>query len=62
MIRRKYLNRIGIMAGLLLFAITSGMAAIRVDVDGQPLSFSVPPMQVNGRVMVPLRGIFEALG
>lgn len=62
MIPRKYINRFGMMAGLLLFAITSSMSAIRVDVDGQPLSFNVPPMHVNGRVMVPLRGIFEALG
>ncbi len=50
------------MLSLLLLAITSCMAVIQVEVNGSPLSFSVPPTQVNGRTMVPLRGIFEALG
>jgi hypothetical protein len=37
-------------------------APIRVYVDGQPLSFDVPPTMIQGRVLVPLRGIFERLG
>src|SRR5690349_22510551 len=37
-------------------------APIRVYVDGQPLSFDVPPNMIQGRVLVPLRGIFERLG
>ena len=37
-------------------------APIRVYVDGQPLSFDVPPNIIQGRVLVPLRGIFERLG
>lgn len=37
-------------------------APIRVYVDGQPLSFDVPPSMIQGRVLVPLRGIFERLG
>lgn len=57
-----YLSRIGIMAGLLILAIIPSMAAIQVDLNGSPLSFSVQPIQINGRTMVPLRGIFEALG
>jgi len=30
--------------------------------DGGPLPFDVPPMVVEGRTMVPMRVIFEALG
>lgn len=56
------LIKIGMAAVLLLSVITSSMAAITVEVNGSPLAFSVPPTQVNGRIMVPLRGIFEALG
>ncbi len=35
---------------------------IKVYVDGQRISFDVPPMIINGRTMVPLRAIFEAMG
>jgi len=35
---------------------------IRVFVDGQPVNFDVPPTVIQGRVLVPLRGIFERLG
>ena len=35
---------------------------ISVLLDGSPLSFDVPPKTINGRTMVPLRAIFEALG
>ncbi|MGQ9532395.1 MAG: copper amine oxidase N-terminal domain-containing protein, partial [Desulfotomaculales bacterium] len=35
---------------------------IRVQVDGRYLSFDVPPMIENGRTLVPLRALFEALG
>jgi len=62
MIATRYLSRTGMMVGLLLLAMPSGMAAIQVEVNGSPLSFSVPPTQVSGRTMVPLRGIFESLG
>jgi len=36
--------------------------SIKVVLDGQTLSFEVPPVNENGRVMVPMRAIFEALG
>ena len=55
----RHLSRAGVLIGVLLLTITSGMAAIQVEVNGSPLSFSVAPTQVNGRTMVPLRGIFE---
>jgi hypothetical protein len=35
---------------------------IKVKVDGYQLSFDVPPTIISGRVLVPLRAIFEALG
>ena len=41
---------------------TSAQGTIAVYVDGQPLSFDVPPNVIQGRVLVPLRGIFERLG
>jgi hypothetical protein len=48
--------------GLLLLTIASGMAATTVEVNGNPISFSVAPFQVMNRTMVPMRSIFEALG
>ena len=35
---------------------------IKVMLDGKLLSFDVPPQIINGRTLVPLRVIFEALG
>lgn len=35
---------------------------IQVSVDGTTLQFDQPPVMQGGRVMVPLRGIFEGLG
>src|SRR6516225_1873022 len=40
----------------------SAQAAIQVYVDGQAVNFDVPPTVIQGRVLVPLRGIFERLG
>ncbi|MBM3450926.1 MAG: copper amine oxidase N-terminal domain-containing protein [Armatimonadetes bacterium] len=56
---------------LVLIAILSIVAApgvngaqepIRVLVDGDPVSFDVVPLERQGRVLVPLRGVFERLG
>ncbi|MGH2454208.1 MAG: copper amine oxidase N-terminal domain-containing protein, partial [bacterium] len=35
---------------------------ISVVLDGAPLLLDVPPIQIEGRILVPLRGIFERLG
>ena len=35
---------------------------ITVKLNGQTLSFDVPPQLINGRTMVPMRAIFENLG
>jgi hypothetical protein len=41
---------------------TSWAAVTVVNLNGQTLGFDVPPIIDNGRVMVPMRAIFEALG
>jgi len=55
-------------AGVLTLAVAgSGLtnaaqAATTVRLNGQPLATSVPPVNMNGRTLVPMRDIFEALG
>lgn len=41
---------------------TPTAAPINVLLDGTALTFDVPPQMVDGRTLVPLRAIFEALG
>jgi hypothetical protein len=57
---------VGALALALLLAVAPAGAAaaesITVIVDGAALALDVPPVQVAGRVLVPLRGIFERLG
>ncbi|MDQ3814856.1 MAG: copper amine oxidase N-terminal domain-containing protein, partial [Armatimonadota bacterium] len=56
------------IAGLVTVALAgSGLqnaaqAAIQVQLNGQPLATSVPPVSMRGRTVVPMRDIFEALG
>lgn len=50
-------------AGAILLASAPVMAKdITVVLNGIELSFDQPPIIVNGATMVPVRGIFEALG
>jgi hypothetical protein len=51
-------------AALLLVAVAvSNAQQIQVRVDGNPLTFQYgQPRYINGRVLVPMRGIFEKLG
>jgi len=52
---------LAILAGILpLYA--SAQTGITVTIDGAALSFDVPPQIINGRAMVPMRRIFDALG
>jgi len=52
-----------IVAGAFASAQTSGTKPITIVVDGTPLRFAnQQPTKANDRVLVPLRGIFEALG
>ncbi len=48
--------------GALVWSDSDVHLPITVLLDGNPLSFDVPPQLINGRTMVPLRVIFEALG
>ena len=46
-----------------LSADVEGSGPIGVTVDGNPITFSrAQPVEVHGSVLVPLRGVFEALG
>jgi hypothetical protein len=46
-----------------LFFASQAPAQIGVNVDGRAVVFSgTPPQQVQGRVLVPLRGVLEAMG
>jgi endonuclease YncB( thermonuclease family) len=49
---------------IFLFPAIIALAAqpILITVDGRPLSVDAPPVMRDNRVLVPLRGIFEALG
>lgn len=43
-------------------ATTTSANAIAVNINGSPLQMDVPPTIVDGRTLLPLRAIFEALG
>ena len=50
-------------AGLASVAIAQTPAPyVKVFVDGSPVYFDQAPVMANGRVLVPLRGVFERLG
>jgi len=61
-----------IIGVLVAVAVTSGLIAgagaqtpapyVKVFVDNQPIYFDTPPVMASGRVLVPLRGVFERLG
>jgi len=51
------------LAALALVAAFAGADTVQVTVDGVPVTFdAAQPQMVNGRVLVPLRGVFEQLG
>jgi hypothetical protein len=60
MLKKSIVMLVGLL--LFLFAAAPAMAAINVTVDGEALNFDVEPAIVDGRTMVPMRAIFEALG
>jgi len=58
-----------IQKGFLLFLLislcsiqTAAAASVKVTLNDNPLVFDTPPVVENGRVLVPMRGILEALG
>jgi len=59
--------RNGLVAVIAVLVLATGAvpalaADVNVVVDGQVLTFDEPPTMQGGRVLVPLRGIFERLG
>lgn len=56
-------TRLAAMALALTLTLTPpAFAAMNVQLNGQPLTFDVPPVMESGRALVPMRAIFEALG
>lgn len=51
-----------LMCTTLMFATAAYADEITIQLDGSTLSCDVPPKNVNDRVLVPMRAIFEALG
>jgi hypothetical protein len=52
-----------LLTTLPLTATAQTQAPIKVVLNGAPLTFTgTPPMQIKGSTLVPMRGIFEALG
>ena len=63
--KRKVLAAILIFAFIFTLVSVPAFAegdAVTVYLDGAELSFDVPPRIVDGRVLVPMRALFEALG
>ncbi|MBI3924695.1 MAG: hypothetical protein HY319_04080 [Armatimonadetes bacterium] len=53
---------VALTALLLLMATGASAQQVRTTLDGRTLHFDQPPVMQDGRVLVPLRGIFENLG
>src|ERR1700737_1134026 len=57
-----------LVAVTMVAGVTGGVNAqtsapyVRVFIDGQPVTFDVPPVIASGRVLVSLRGVFQQLG
>lgn len=53
---------VAVAGGALFQAIDPALAAISVQLNGQPLNTAVAPVKMKNRTVVPMRDIFEALG
>ncbi len=49
-------------ASIVALTLPAAAQPVTVVVNGQPMTFTQPPIERGGRVFVPLRGIFEQLG
>lgn len=59
----KTLVSTGLSLGVLVvLGVGAAQAAPGVTLNGQPLALSASPQQINGRTLVPMRDVFEALG
>ncbi len=61
-IRFRLLKATGAAAVLAVLAVATPAFAISVTVNGAPVTLNPPPVERAGRVLVPLRGVFEQLG
>lgn len=62
---KKYLKVVVVVIVIILSIAISAFATndeIRVYLDGKKIEFDVKPQTINGRTMVPIRAIFEAMG
>ncbi len=53
---------LSVVLAVTCFATMAFAADVSVKLDGETLSFEQPPVIIEGRTLVPLRAIFEALG
>ena len=60
--KRIFCFTVALAIALSLLCLASAADIIPVYVDGQRVSFDGEPRILNGRTMVPIRAIFEALG
>jgi hypothetical protein len=55
--------KVGLLMGLLPLAAVASAQNIKATVNGETVHFrDVQPTMINGRVMVPMRGVFEHMG
>lgn len=60
---KKITAAVSVLAAAALVSVPAvGEADISVLVNGKAINFDVPPQIIDGRTLVPLRAIFEALG
>ncbi|HSI73766.1 MAG TPA: stalk domain-containing protein [Fimbriimonas sp.] len=59
----KSLARTCVIATMAMATVLAGAQAIHVEVNGRPVRFTnTEPRYIGGRVLVPLRGVFEDMG
>jgi hypothetical protein len=62
MTKQRLIMGLGALVGAAALASTARAQPAQIYLNGRPLETSVQPMNRNGRLLVPLRDIFEALG
>ena len=60
--KKNVMIAVAVAGGALFQTIDPALAAINVQLNGQPLNTSVAPVKMQNRTVVPMRDIFEALG
>lgn len=60
--KKRWVILAGLVAGLGMSSAAGAASAVQVTINGKLQTYDQPPVIVNERTLVPLRGIFEALG